>query len=48
MSVFVVCATTLKRVNWCPNDAQVNKQGYEQQYEVMKQNEPFDISMREY
>ncbi|CCL06023.1 hypothetical protein BN190_1080002 [Clostridioides difficile T14] len=48
MSISAVFATTLKRVNWCSNGAQVNKQGYEQQYEVMKRSKPFDIFTHEY
>ena len=31
----------LSEIKWYPNGAQANKQGYEQQHEVLKRNELF-------
>lgn len=44
-SIFSCMYDTLQKVKKNPNDAQTNKQGSEQQREVMKRNELFGISM---
>lgn len=45
-TAFLLCSIQiLQKVKWCPIGAQANKQGYEQQHEVMKRNKLFDISL---